>query len=228
MTHPTPLRGLLLCAAALYTVLAGGCGNLLPRQAAQALTYTLDAEPGARAAMAGLPASSAPGAVPTLIVSAPRAAPGHDGPHMVYVRIAHQLEHFARSEWAETPARMLAPLIVAALENTAGFRTLGPASGGVVGDLRLDTEVLQLQQEFGGGPSRVRFALRATLFDNTTRQVISSQVFEETAASVSEDAYGGVVAANRAVQQVMQRLSRHCALVAASWARAPTPRRDSR
>jgi cholesterol transport system auxiliary component len=217
MKHLTAMRALLLCAAASCTVLAGGCGSLLPKQAAPALTYTLDGEPRTRAAVARLAISSAPGAVPTLIVSAPRAAPGYDGPQMVYVRVAYQLEHFARSEWADTPARMLAPLIVAALENTGGLRAVGPASGGVEGDLRLDTEVLQLQQEFGGGPSWVRFSLRATLFNNVTRQVISSQVFDETVASASEDAYGGVVAANRAVQRVMEQLSRHCTLAAESW-----------
>jgi cholesterol transport system auxiliary component len=58
--------------------------------------------------------------------------------------------------------------------------------------------------------------VRATLVDNATRQVISSRVFEETVASATEDAYGGVVAANRAVQQVMEALSRQCALAAES------------
>lgn len=217
MKHLTPMRAFLLCAAVSCTVLAAGCGSLLPKQAAPALTYTLEGEPRASAAVARLAVASAPGAMPTLIVSSPRAAPGYDGPQMVYVRVAYQLEHFARSEWADTPARMLAPLIVAALETTAGLRAVGPASGGVEADLRLDTEVLQLQQEFGGGPSRVRFALRATLFDKLSRQVISSQVFDETVTSASEDAYGGVVAANRAVQGVLEQLSRHCALAAESW-----------
>jgi cholesterol transport system auxiliary component len=216
MKHLIPVRGCLLAASALCIVLASGCGSLLPRQAAPALTYSLDGEPRAHTTVDRLARSGAPGAMPTLIVSAPRAAPGYDGPQMVYVRVAHQLEHFARSEWADTPARMLAPLIVAALEDSAGWRIVGPASGGVVGDLRLDTEVLQLQQAFGGGPSRVRFALRAMLFDNVTRQVISTQVFDQTVASTSEDAYGGVVAANRAVQRVMDQLSRYCALAAES------------
>lgn len=217
MKHPTPMRAVLACAAVLCTVLAGGCGSLLPKQAAPALTYSLDGEPRSRAGGPRLARPDAPGALPTLIVSAPRAAPGYDGPQMVYVRVAHQLEHFARSEWADTPARMLAPLVVTVLENTAGLRAIGPASGGAVADLRLDTEVLQLQQTFGGGPSRARFVLRASLFDNVTRQLISSQVFDETVDSASEDAYGGVVAANRAVQLVMDQLSRFCALAAASW-----------
>ncbi len=207
-----------LCgAAALGTVLASGCGSLLPKEVAPALTYSLGGVQRAHPTVAVLATSSAPAAVATLIVNPTRAASGYDSPQMVYVRVAHQLEHFARSEWVDTPARMLAPLVVAALENTAGLRAIGPASGGVVGDLRLDTEVLQLQQEFGGGPSRARFAMRATLFDNATRKIISSRVFDETVASSSEDAYGGVVAANSAVQLVMEQLSRYCTMASESW-----------
>ena len=217
MNNLTPMRRLLCGAAALGTVLASGCGSLLPKEVAPALTFSLGGVQRAHPAVAGLATSSAPGAVSTLIVNAPRAAAGYDSPQMVYVRVAHQLEHFARSEWVDTPARMLAPVIVAALESTAGLRVIGPAAGGIAGDLRLDTELLLLQQEFGGGPSRVRLALRATLSDNTTRQVISSQVFDESIASASEDAYGGVVAANQAVQLVMEQLSRYCALASVAW-----------
>jgi cholesterol transport system auxiliary component len=126
------------------------------------------------------------------------------------VRVAHQLEHFAHSDWADTPARMLAPLIASAVQKGGGFRAVVPATSGMAAELRLDTEVLRLQQEFGGGPSRVRFTLRATLSDNKARQVISWREFDETIVSASEDAYGGVVAANRAVQLVMEQLARFC------------------
>jgi cholesterol transport system auxiliary component len=183
------------------------------------LVYSLDAARSARTANPPVPAE---GTAPTLIVNPTRAAPGYDSQHIVYVRVAHQLEHFARSDWVDTPARMLAPLIVSAVESTGAFRAIGPATSGIAGDLRLDTEVLRLQQEFGGGPSRVRFTLRATLSDNTTRQVISWHEFDETAASASEDPYGGVVAANHVVQVVMEQLSRHCGQAAERW-RAANP-----
>ena len=209
-----PLRPLLRLAAALGLVLASSCSSLLPKPTAPALVYSLDAARKERPATPPVPAE---GTAPSLIVNPTRAAPGYDSQHIVYVRVAHQLEHFARSDWVDTPARMLAPLIVSAVENSGGFRAIGPAASGIAGDLRLDTEVLRLQQEFGGGPSRVRFSLRATLSDNTTRQVISWREFDETATSASDDPYGGVVAANRVVQVVMEQLSRHCAQAAERW-----------
>jgi cholesterol transport system auxiliary component len=56
-------------------------------------------------------------------------------------------------------------------------------------------------------PSRVRFTLRATLVDERTRRVIAVREFENSIAATTEDPYGGVVAANRAVQGALADLS---------------------
>jgi len=57
----------------------------------------------------------------------------------------------------------------------------------------------------------VRFTLRAYLLDSTTRRVVAWREFDETVVSDSDDPYGGVVAANRAVQAVMHGLADFCA-----------------
>ena len=77
-----------------------------------------------------------------------------------------QLQHFARSDWVAPPASMLLLIVVSAVENTGSCRAGGPVSTGMAGDLRIDTEILRLHQEFGAGPSRVDFTLRVTLSDN--------------------------------------------------------------
>jgi cholesterol transport system auxiliary component len=198
-------------AVVLAALLATGCGGLLPKGGPPPTFYTLD---GVREARPAPMPAAASASAPTLLVNPPHAAPGFDSQHIVYVRIAHQLEHFAHSEWVDTPARMIAPLMVAALENTGAFRAVGSPASGIAGELRLDTEVLRLQQEFGGGTSRVRFTLRASIADNTTRKAIASREFDASVAARSDDPYGGVVAANRAVQQVMQQLASYCSDVA--------------
>ena len=67
----------------------------------------------------------------------------------------------------------------------------------------------------------MRFTLRASLTDNATRRVISSREFEATAVADSDDPYGGVVAANRAVQRVVQQLASYWSEVSVRW---PTER----
>jgi cholesterol transport system auxiliary component len=129
----------------------------------------------------------------------------------MYVRRADQLEHFAHNEWIDTPARMLSPLIVAALAARGAFRAVVSTPSPAVGDVRLDTEVLRLQQEFVTTPSQVRFALRAYLVDITSRRVIAAREFEATAAAPSDDPRGGVTAAQAAVSTVLAELAEFCA-----------------
>jgi cholesterol transport system auxiliary component len=80
--------------------------------------------------------------------------------------------------------------------------------------MRLDTEILRLQQEFLGVPSRVRFTLRAYLVESATRRVISSREFEATVDAASDDPRGGVTAAHQAVRRVLTELADFCARIA--------------
>ena len=127
------------------------------------------------------------------------------------MRETHKLEYFAHSEWVDPPARMLTPLLVAAVENTGAFRAVVLTPSAAAGDLRLDTEIIRLQHEFQTQPSRVRFTLRAYLVDNKTRRVLAWREFDAVVPAASENPYGGVVAANRAVQTVLEDLAAFCA-----------------
>lgn len=198
-----------LCAAALLLALTSACGALNPTTTPQPSFYSLD-NAGIDAHSASPVPSITSLTAPTLIVNPPHAASGITSPRIIYVRTAHKLEYFAHSEWVDPPARMLAPLIVAALEKSGAFRAVVLTPSAAVGDLRLDTEIVRLQHEFYNQPSRVRFTLRAYLVENKTRHVLAWREFDVTVPSASEDPYGGVVAANHAVQTVLQHLSAFC------------------
>jgi cholesterol transport system auxiliary component len=92
-----------------------------------------------------------------------------------------------------------------------------PAPSIAAGDLRLDTDIIRLQQDFSSQPSRVRFTLRAYLVDNTTRQMLAWREFDASVAAASEDSHGGVVAANQAVQAVLEQLAAFCTETARDW-----------
>lgn len=213
-------------AAALSLVLAGGCETLkeVVSPAAHPNYYALAYAPAPTARDTVTPAPTGPRATmaaPTLIVSPPHAAAGFDSHRIMYVRRADQLEYFAYNEWIDTPARMLAPLLVAAVETSGAFRAVVQTPSPAAGELRLDTEVLRLQHEFLGTPSQVRFTLRAYIVENATRQVIASREFEAVAAAPSEDPRGGVQAANQAVRTVLAQVAAFCAQAAGSgWTRS--------
>ncbi len=193
------------------------CSALSPSTTPPPAFYSLNAIPGAASAASGTAVAatagtSTPGSAgqPTLIINPPRAAAGFDSQRIIYLREAHKLEYFANSEWVDPPARMLGTLLVASLQNTGAFRAVVLAPGTAVGEMRLETDIIRLQQEFQTRPSRVHFTLRATLLDDKTRRVLAWREFDATVPSPSDDPYGGVLAANLAVQSVLKDLAFFC------------------
>ena len=111
------------------------------------------------------------------------------------------------NQWADTPARMLTPLLVQALGQTGVWRAVVPFPGSVRGDYRLDSHGFVLQQEFLKQPSRVRVVVRAQLIDLKESKVVGTRAFEEAEETPSEDAYGGVLAANRAIATMLDHIA---------------------
>lgn len=145
-----------------------------------------------------------------LAVSVPRALPGFDTTQMAYVQQPYELNYFVTSRWADTPARMLGPIIAQAMRQTQSFRAVVQASDTIPADVRLDIELVRLQQDFMTRPSRMQLTLRAQLIDVRGKRVLAAQQFDETETAASEDAYGGVVAANRLLQRVLGKLAAFC------------------
>lgn len=164
--------------------------------------YVLEAEEGGFQQMNG----SRLQAQPTLLVSLPDPAPGFETPHMVYVKVPHELNYYAASQWVESPAAMLAPLIVQRLESSGFWGAVAHMPTPVRGDVRLDIDQVALAQEFLQQPSRVRLSLRAQLLTVYDPHVLGTRNFDIREDAPSEDAYGGVLAAQRAVSRLLDDL----------------------
>ncbi|OQW35269.1 MAG: hypothetical protein A4E20_09330 [Nitrospira sp. SG-bin2] len=144
---------------------------------------------------------------PILMVSLPLAEPGFETPRMMYVKRPYELEHYALNQWADQPARMFASLMVQALGRTGSWRAVVPAPGSIRGDFRLDSYGFALQQEFMQNPSLVRVAVRAQVVEVKESRLVGARVFEVVEKAQSDDAYGGVVAANRAIAALLDDLA---------------------
>jgi cholesterol transport system auxiliary component len=197
----TPRRRAFMVLASV--VLLAGCSALPPPQTESANVYLLEA--------ATINAATRAKRDLVLAVGMPRAGSGFDTPQMVYVRQPHELNYFVANRWADAPARMLEPVLVRTLEQAGSFRAVVPNPGAVPADLRLDTELVRLQQDFSMQPSRLQITLRAQLIDVRSRRVLATRLFDESETAPSDDAYGGVTAANRALQRVLEQLADFCA-----------------
>ena len=191
----------LTMASAAVLILAACSGLPAPKVSAQN-TYMLEAEP--------LPAALQTRHELVLQIGMPRARPGFDTPQMAYLQQPHELNYFVTSRWADTPARMLAPLVAQAIAQTQSFRSVVQTPAAIPADLRLDTEVIRLHQDFTRKPSRVRLTLRAQLIDVRGKRILAARQFEETENAAGEDAYGGVAAANRMLPRLLGKLAEFC------------------
>jgi cholesterol transport system auxiliary component len=191
--------GLVHAACALLVVTAAGC--LLPRtDSSEIHTYQLSLD--------GWPSETRPGKPdgPVLLVSQPQAEPGFETQRMVYVKRPYELEYYAVNQWADTPVRMFTPLMVQALNQNDPWRAVIPLPSSIRGDYRLDTHGFLLQQEFLQPPSRVRVMVRAQLVDLKESTILSTRAFEVVENTTSENPYGGVQAANRAVAGLLDQI----------------------
>ncbi len=182
-----------------------GCGSLseIVNDKTPTQTYVLSSNPESAEATtrrAGL----------VILVAAPKVWPGYDTSRIAYTRQAFKLDYFARNEWADHPGRMLEPLLVKTLEGSGQFGAVLSESSGVRTDLRLDTEIIRLQQEFDAKSSQGRVTLRAQLVDLNRGKVLGTRQFNASAPSKSQDPYGGVQAMNQALARVLRELAGFC------------------
>jgi len=201
MNRPTLIFHRIFLPLAFSMLLVGCTGFQAPKVDSTHL-YVLDARPAIKTSQIKRDF--------VLAVGVPRAHPGFDTPQIAYLRQPHELNYFVTSRWADTPSRMVWPLLAQALEQAGSFRAVVLSPSPVTANIRLDTELLRLQQNFGTQPSRIQLTLRAQLIDVVNKKVIAVKLFDETENAPSDDAYGGVIAANLALQRVLDQLADFC------------------
>ncbi len=140
----------------------------------------------------------------TLLVTVPKAAPGFDSNRIAYTKEPLKLDYYSNNIWSDTPAKMLLPVLVRAFEGTGAFKAVVSPPAPTMADLRVDVDVMRLQQEFvASQPSRVRLMTRIKVLNMKSGHVLATQVFEAIEPTPTEDAYGAAQAANRALQKLL-------------------------
>ena len=166
----------------------------------QVHTFVLTAEEAEREPVIPPPRANAQA---VLLVGVPQAAAGFEQPRMAYLQRPSEVNYYATHFWVDAPSRMLAPLLIRALEQSGYWRVVVPMPSALRADHQLDVSGLVVQQEFLQKPSQSRVRLRAQLTDLKTQRVMGARSFDRLEPAPSEDAYGGVLAANRAMSAVL-------------------------
>lgn len=146
----------------------------------------------------------------TIFVMTPQTQPSYNTTRMAYTVKPYQIAYFARSQWAETPAQMLQPLIVQSLQNTHYYHAV--ASAPYMGKYRyvLTTDIVKLQQNYVMHPVSAEFFVRAQLSQAATGQVIATKMIAVRVPIRCKTPYGGVMAANNATGKLLAELTNFC------------------
>ena len=146
----------------------------------------------------------------SILVTDPQASAGYQTESMLYESKPYQLEAFANNAWAGRPAKMLLPLILQSLQYTGYFYAVTSSPYGEKADYRLDTHLLELQQNF---------LVKLVLTHVADGRVIASQIINQCVPCPADTPYGGVIAANEATRKftavltdfVIQHIKKDCA-----------------
>ncbi len=191
----------------LFTLLVSSC-SLMPSPKPVAVDkYLLEYTPSGN--------GTAPAANATVVmISIPQSHGAYDTSRIAYMQQQYGLRYYTRSRWADTPARMLAPLLAEAMNASGEFQSLYASPGRVAADLRLDSELIRFHQDFTGQAVVMHLTVRIQLVDLREQRVLGSRLIDIREPATSGDAYGAVQAANRAVQQLLGQVVEFCSSLA--------------
>lgn len=183
-------------------LMLSGCISLGPTDAHEKHIYVLNKMPNC------VDQGSSTGKV--IVVTMPKATGLYASNKMAYSTQDYQIGYFAYNSWADTPARMLQPLIVQTLQKTHHYRAVIPTAFSGNHDYRLDVDLLKLEQEFCQCSSYIDFVARVQLVDVKNSKIIRAKTFMIHQPTQLNNPYGGVLAANDAVAIFLDELATFC------------------
>lgn len=143
----------------------------------------------------------------TVLVFPPATMPVYDTVLMAYRTESRQIAYFGRREWGATPSQMIQPLVVATLEKTRAFRVvLVPPYTGAY-EYSLNTQVLDLIQDFTTNSATLVLSLRFQLLGHGASGIIAARDISVREPMLQRNSQAGVMAANDATAKALQQMA---------------------
>lgn len=145
-----------------------------------------------------------------LLVTKPEANTIYNTVEIAYSTRPYQIAYFVKNRWAETPTQMLQPLIIAALQKTQYFNNLSANGTATQYDFILNTQLVELQQDYSHTPYRVHLVMRAEIIKTGSQQLVAIKDFAIAVPIQRNTPYGGVIATNKATALLLEQLTHFC------------------
>jgi cholesterol transport system auxiliary component len=143
----------------------------------------------------------------TILVLPPATKPVYNTTSMIYSEHPYQINAFVLNQWARTPSEMLQSLMVETLTQSHYFKAV--VTPPYVGHYTyaLNTRIFELQQDYTGPSPLLRLSVQAQLIKSSTQNVIATKVITINESILEKTPYSGVVAANKAVSEMLYELT---------------------
>jgi cholesterol transport system auxiliary component len=186
-----------IAAAALAAALLAGC------------SFTPVEVDVRQALIDQVPAQVAQGAPrrATLVVLVPETAAPYDTTRIAYATAPHEIAYYAHTEWTQSPARMLQPLLVQTMRATHAFAAVEVPPYLDRYRYTLRVEIRELRLDFGAGTPVARVALHAHLADENSRRTLLDHDVTAEAPIAARTPEAGVTAANAANAKALEELA---------------------
>lgn len=193
----------LIFPVTVIALLISACGLPGNQKSAQKEVFILQAEQ-----ISPRPGNLASRPCLSLRISQPESAPGLNTARMAYRTDPNRIDYFAYNEWVASPARMMASLMEDRLDDSGMFGSIVSASSDIRTDLRLDSRMLSLYQDFTGETSVVSLSVKVNLIDVSGRTLMNSEKFSYRVPVDERNAESGADAANQAANRFLDDLTR--------------------
>jgi cholesterol transport system auxiliary component len=142
----------------------------------------------------------------SLLIAQPEAIAGYQTEQMLYSNKPFQLAAFSENAWIGTPANMLYPLLIQTFQNSHAFSAIASSPYADRIDYRIDTQLIDMQQNFLVKPSEFHLKLKVVVTRVSNNHILASRIFFEHIPCPADTPYGGVVAGNKATLQMTQKI----------------------
>lgn len=143
----------------------------------------------------------------SILITQPDAVAGYQTEDMLYVKKPFEISSFAHNSWISAPANMLFPLILQSIQRANYFYAVATTPNSDQTDFRLDTQLIELQQDFLKKPSEIHLLAKVVITHVSDNHVVASRVIAEHVPCPEESPYGGVIAANKAAERFTAELT---------------------
>ena len=134
----------------------------------------------------------------SLLVTPTAALDGYETDQMRYSTRPFTLSSYTKNNWFSPPAAMLYPLMMQSLQRSGYFSAVGSGSYFSKTTYRLDTQLIELQQNFIKKPSVLELKVKAVITHVEDNRILASKTFNQEITCSQDSPYGGVIAANKA------------------------------